>query len=78
MPATIIDEYKIFPRIMIMVVTVLTYQAVHWYMSLPPDFENITEAAGFVSVCIGALTGCFGIWMHKEAKTDRGTNGASK
>ena len=45
MPSTIIDEYKIFPRIMMTVVTILTYQAVHWYMSLPPDFENITAAA---------------------------------
>jgi len=24
---------------------------------------------------MGALTGCFGIWMNKEAKTDRSTNG---
>ena len=63
---------------MMMVVTVLTYQAVHWYMSISPYFENITEAAALVSVCMGALTGCFGIWMNKEAKTDRGTNGASK
>ena len=78
MPATIIDEYKIFPRIMMLVVTILTYQAAHWYMSLPPDFENITEAAALVSVRMGALTGCFGIWINKEAKTDRGTNGASK
>ena len=78
MPSTIIDEYKIFPRVMMMVVTILTYQALHWYMSFPPDFKNITEAAALVRVCTGALTGCFGIWMNKEAKTDRGTNGASK
>lgn len=78
MPATIIAEYKIFPRIMMMVVTILTYQTVHWYMSLPPDFENITKAASLVSVCMGALTGCFGNWMNKEAKTNRGTNRAPK
>ena len=63
---------------MMVIMTVLTYQAVHWYKSLSPDFEYVTEAAGFVSVCIGALTGCFGILMHNEAKTDRGTNKASK
>ena len=63
---------------MMMVVTIHTYQAVHWYMNLLSDFENITEAAALVSVCMGALTGCFGIWINKEAKTDRGTNGASK
>ena len=63
---------------MMVVMTVLIYQAAHWYISLSPDFENVTEAARFVNVCIGALTGCFGILMHKEAKTDRGTNKASK
>jgi hypothetical protein len=26
MPATIIDEYKIFPRLMMLVVTILTYE----------------------------------------------------
>ena len=54
---------------MMMVVTILIYQALHWYMNLPPDFENITKAAALVSVCMGALTGCFAIWMNKEAKT---------
>ena len=71
MPATIIDNYKIFPRLMMGVVTVLTYQSVHWYMTL----ENPTlQQSGLVSVCAGMLTGCFGLWMNKEAKTDRGGN----
>ena len=35
MASTVIDEYKIFPRIMMLVVTVLTYQATHWFMNLP-------------------------------------------
>jgi hypothetical protein len=63
MPATIIDNYKIFPRIMMGAVTVLTYQSVHWFMRL----ESPTlEQAGLVSVCMGALTGCFGIWCNGE------------
>jgi len=54
---------------MMLVVTVLTYQSVHWYMSLPnPSLEQ----SGLVSICMGALTGCFAVWMNKEAKTDRG------
>ena len=60
MTSTIIDEYKIFPRI-IMLMNNLTYQAVHWYMSLPDDYQNITQAAGLVSFCMGAFTGCYGI-----------------
>ena len=67
MPATIIDDYKIFPRIMMLVVTILTYQSVHWYMAL----DNPTiQQSGLVSVCMGALTGCFGIWMNGERKND--------
>jgi hypothetical protein len=68
MASTIIDEYKIFPRIMMLVVTILTYQSVHWYMGLE---DPTIQQSGLVSVCMGALTGCFGIWMGKESKTDR-------
>ena len=71
MPATVIDEYKIFPRLMMLVVTILTYQTTHWYMSLP---DPTVQQSGLVSVCMGALTGCFGSWMGKEAKTDRGSS----
>lgn len=65
MAKTIIDDWKIIPRIMMLAVTVLTYQAVHWFMSLE---EPSNAQAGLVSVCMGALTGCFGIWMGKEIK----------
>jgi len=67
MAHTTIDDYKIFPRLMMVVVTILTYQSVHWYMALPDPSNG---QAGLVSVCMGALTGCFGIWMNKEAKSN--------
>ena len=52
---------------MMLVVTILTYQSVHWYMAL----DNPTiQQSGLVSVCMGALTGCFGIWMNGERKND--------
>jgi hypothetical protein len=67
MAKTFIDDWKIIPRLMMLAVTILTYQSVHWFMSIPP--EQVTNAqAGLVSVCMGALTGCFGIWMNGEAK----------
>jgi hypothetical protein len=64
--AKIIDELRILPRFMMLAVTVLTYQAVHWFMNLP---DPSVAQSGLVSVCMGALTGCFGIWMGKESKT---------
>jgi drug/metabolite transporter (DMT)-like permease len=66
MPATVLDDWKVLPRLMMLAVTVLTYQAVHWFMSL--DDPSVAQS-GLVSVCMGALTGCFGIWMGKESKT---------
>ena len=59
------DKLKVLPRLMMLAVTVLTYQSVHWFMSILPD--QVTNAqAGLVSVCMGALTGCFGIFINGE------------
>ena len=67
MAKTFIDDWKVLPRLMMLAVTVLTYQSVHWFMAIPA--EQVTNAqAGLVSVCMGALTGCFGIWMNREGK----------
>jgi len=48
---------------MMLVVTLLTYQVTHWYMGLP---DPTIQQSGLVSVVMGALTGCFAIWMNKE------------
>jgi len=66
MPATVLDDWKVLPRLMMLSVTVLTYKAVLWFMTLP---DPTVAQSGLVSVCMGALTGCFGIWMGKETKT---------
>ncbi|MEK9698886.1 MAG: hypothetical protein VW270_24130, partial [Candidatus Poseidoniales archaeon] len=68
--ARYIDDLKILPRLMMLAVTILTYQSVHWFMSIPHDQVNAYNA-GLVSVCMGAFTGCFGIWLGKESRTDR-------
>ena len=64
--AKFIDDLKIIPRIMMLAVTVLTYQSVHWYMALP---DPSIQQSGLVSVMAGALTGCFGIFLGRESKT---------
>ena len=74
MAHTILDNWKVLPRLMMLAVTVLTYQAVHWFMSL--DDPSVAQS-GLVSVCMGALTGCFGIWMGKESKTSVTSTGSS-
>ena len=64
MARTFVDDWKITPRLMMLAVTILTYQSVHWYMGLEAPTNG---QAGLVSVCMGALTGCFGIWMNGES-----------
>jgi len=56
-------KWQIMPRIMMLAVTILTYQSVHWYMSLP---DPTVQQSGLVSVCMGALTGCFAVWLGNE------------
>jgi hypothetical protein len=70
MPATVIDEYKVFPRLMMLVVTILTYQSVHWYMSLP---DPSLEQSGLVSICMGALTGLRPIGVDNDWSAYRPT-----
>ena len=74
MSKTVLDDWKVLPQLMILAVTVLTYQAVHWFMSLP---DPSVAQSGLVSVCMGALTGCFGIWMGKESKTSVTSTGTT-
>ena len=61
------DKWRVFPRILITLYGVMFYRTCMWFMSLP-DPSN--AQAGLVSVCMGALTGCFGIWMNGERKND--------
>ena len=63
MASTIIDDYKIFPRIMMLVVTILTYQATHWFMSLP---DPTNSQSAFVSVIVGAGAAWFGLYVGKK------------
>ena len=59
-----------------MVVTIHTYQAVHWYMNLLSDFENITEVAALVRICmvpwqVALVFGCTKKPRLTEAQTER-------
>jgi len=58
-------QWQIMPRLMMLAVTILTYKSVLWFMALP---DPSTQQAGLVSVCMGALTGCFAVWLGNEKK----------
>ena len=63
--ATVLDDWKVLPRLMMLVFTFMSFRVVEWFMGLD---DPTTQQAGLVSVVMGAATGAFGIWMSKEVK----------
>jgi len=61
--ATLLDKWRVLPRLAFMAMIVMAYRVVEWYMTLP---DPSIEQSGFVSVVVGALTGSFGLWLSKE------------
>ena len=66
MAQTILDDWKILPRLMMLVTTIMYIRCLEWAMSQP---DLSVSQAGLISVVTGAFTGAFGIWMGKESKT---------
>ena len=63
--ATKLDEWKVLPRIMMLVMTLMYIRCLEWALSQP---DLSTAQAGLISVVTGAMTGSFAIWMGKEVK----------
>ncbi len=58
--------WKILPRLMMLSMTIMSYQVVQWFMALGADAT--TQQAAFVSTVVGAMTGAFAVWMGHENK----------
>lgn len=68
MSAYDITRWKIVPRAMMLVMTLMSWRVVEWFMTLP---DPSPSQAGLVSVVTGAMTGAFAIWMnHEKAEKD--------
>jgi len=58
-------EWKIIPRFMMLVITLMSWRCAEWFMNLE---DPTAPQSAFVSVVMGAMTGAFGIWMGNEHK----------
>ena len=58
--------WKILPRLMMLSMTIMSYQVVQWFMDLGADAT--TQQAAFVSTVVGAMTGAFAVWMGHDNK----------
>ena len=61
--STMLDEWKVLPRLAFLAMIIMAFRVTEWYMALSvPTLEQ----SGFCSVVYGALTGSFAIWLGKE------------
>lgn len=58
-------EWKVLPRLMTILFSIMAWRCAEWFMYLD---QPTAVQAGFVSVVMGAMTGAFAIWMGHESK----------
>ena len=59
------DKWRVFPRLLVLVMAIATWDVIHWFMSIEaPTFEQ----AGLVSVVTGAMTAVFGLFLGHGKK----------
>lgn len=58
-------EWKLLPRFMMFVMTIMYIRVIEWGMSLD---DITTQQSAMVSVVSGAMTGAFAVWLGSEKR----------
>ena len=58
-------EWKLLPRLMMLVMTGVYIRCIEWALSQP---DLSAAQAGLIGVVTGAMTGAFAVWMGHEKK----------
>ncbi len=56
-------QYRLMPRIMMVVMTIMYIKVINWGMSLD---DLSTQQSAMISICSGAMTGAFAVWLGSE------------
>jgi len=56
-------KYKLMPRLMMLVMTVMYIRCIEWALSQP---DLTTQQSALISVVTGAMTGAFAVWLGSE------------
>ena len=57
--------WKLLPRLMMLVMTLMYIRVIEWFMSLPPEAKT-SQATALTATVTGALTGAFAVWLGNE------------
>jgi hypothetical protein len=63
MSAKQILEYKIIPRLMILIMTCVYVRCIEWALTQP---DLSTQQASLISVVTGAMTGSLAVFLNSE------------
>ena len=63
MSAEELVEWKIIPRLMMLVMTLMYIRVIEWGISLD---DLSTQQSAMISVVSGAMTGAFAVWLGSE------------
>jgi hypothetical protein len=55
--------WKIMPRLMMLVMTIMYIRCIEWALSQP---DLTTQQSALISVVTGAMTGAFAVWVGSE------------
>ncbi len=58
-------EWKILPRLMMVVMTLMYIRVIEWGISLD---DLSTQQSAMISVVSGAMTGTIAVWLNSEKK----------
>jgi hypothetical protein len=56
-------QYRLMPRIMMLVMTAMYIKVINWGMSLD---DLSTQQSAMISVVSGAMTGTIAVWLSSE------------
>ena len=56
-------QYKLMPRLMMFVMTIMYIKVINWGMSLD---DLSTQQSAMISVVSGAMTGTIAVWLGSE------------
>ena len=65
MSAEQVLKWKILPRFMMLIMTLMSWRCAEWFMHLDTP---VASQSAFVSVVMGAMTGSCAVWMNSENK----------
>jgi hypothetical protein len=61
-------QYRLMPRIMMLVMTVMYIKVINWGMSLD---DLSTQQSAMISVVSGAMTGTIAVWLGSEKGSEK-------